>query len=241
MSSPNDAALLASLVAALVTTLGIGLVARYQNITDRYLIPLSAFAAAIVVTAALVHIYPESQELNPDAAMYVLFGYVFLLLIHVLTDRHEGDGKTSLAVLAPVLGISFHSFVDGLIYGTVFSVDVFTGIVAVSGLVLHEFAEGIILFVLVRAAGFSTSKAAIAALLGAALTTPAGALVSIYVLKDVSQSTLGLLLAMAGGALLNVSASHLAGHFMKGRPFPVIFVYLLGIALSLLVFSGHKH
>jgi zinc transporter ZupT len=43
-----------------------------------------------------------------------------------------------------MLGIGFHSFIDGFIYAITFTVSIFTGLLAATGMVLHEFPEGII-------------------------------------------------------------------------------------------------
>jgi len=234
-------ALIASLVAASVAALGVATVARFNTATQHYLSPLSALASAIVVTAALVHVYPESLELSHEAPVFVLIGYALLLIIHLLTHRDDTGDPSHLVILAPMIGISFHSFVDGMIYGAAFSIDVFTGITAVSGLILHEFAEGIVLFLLVRAAGFSTKAAVITALLGAALTTPIGTLFSLFIIRDLDQETLGLLLAMAGGALLHVGTTNFIGHLSKASPLVIVPIYLVGMTLALLVFSAHEH
>jgi zinc transporter ZupT len=41
-----------------------------------------------------------------------------------------------------MLGIGLHSFIDGFIYSITFSVSIFTGALAATGMVLHEFPEG---------------------------------------------------------------------------------------------------
>jgi len=109
----------------------------------------------------------------------------------------------------PMLGIGFHSFIDGVIYSVAFNVSIFTGVLAAIGMILHEFPEGIVTFVLLERGGFSRRKSAVYAFLAAAISTPLGTLVSYPFINNIKQSTLGILLAISAGALVYVGASHL--------------------------------
>ncbi|NCC40449.1 MAG: ZIP family metal transporter, partial [Gammaproteobacteria bacterium] len=115
----------------------------------------------------------------------------------------------SVIGIVPMLGIGFHSFIDGFVYSIAFTVSILTGYLATLGMVLHEFPEGIITYVLLVRAGFSERKAMLLAFLAAALTTPLGMLVSYPLISAIDQSTLGALLAVSAGALLYVGATHL--------------------------------
>lgn len=108
-----------------------------------------------------------------------------------------------------MMGIGFHSFIDGFIYSIAFTVSIFTGFLATAGMVLHEFPEGIITYLLLIRGGFSERKAMILSLFAAALTTPIGMLVSYPLISDISKPMLGSLLSASAGALLYVGATHL--------------------------------
>lgn len=235
-------AILASLAAAGMAVIGIALVARFHKMADRLLPGLTAFAGGLLVAAGLVHLLPEAMELEPLAPMYFLGGLVFVTMVHLFTHRH-GRAGSPLAALVPLLGISFHSFVDGLIYGAVFSRDMFTGLTSVSGLIFHELAEGMILFVLVRTAGFSLTAAVITAILGAAATTPLGAVLSVYALDGFIPDATGMLLAIAGGALLGIGSTHLVSDIPRQGRARAAMVFMVGALLATTVFTvfGHAH
>lgn len=55
--------------------------------------------------------------------------------------------------------IFIHSVMDGIIYSVTFSIRTFTGILTGIGLVVHEFAEGVITFSVLLKSGFSAKKA----------------------------------------------------------------------------------
>jgi len=109
----------------------------------------------------------------------------------------------------PMLGIGLHSFIDGFIYSIAFSVSILTGYLATMGMVLHEFPEGIITYLLLVKGGFSERKAVVLAFLAAAATTPLGMLISYPLVSTIEEPTLGALLALSAGALVYVGATHL--------------------------------
>jgi zinc transporter ZupT len=76
-------------------------------------------------------------------------------------------------------------------------------------MVLHEFPEGIITYMLLLRSGFSERKSLLLAWLAAALSTPLGTLVSIPFVSQISQAILGALLSLSAGALVYVGATHL--------------------------------
>lgn len=76
--------------------------------------------------------------------------------------------------IVPMVGMGLHSQVDGVIYSVTFTVSVFTGVLAASGMVLHEFPEGIITYVLLVKGGLSERRSFLLALLAAGATTPIG-------------------------------------------------------------------
>jgi zinc transporter ZupT len=108
-----------------------------------------------------------------------------------------------------MLGIGFHSFIDGFIYSVAFTVSVFTGYLATVGMVLHEFPEGIITYLLLVRGGLSEREALYLAFLAAAATTPIGMLVSYPLIAEIARPTLGALLSLSAGALVYVGATHL--------------------------------
>jgi zinc and cadmium transporter len=88
-------------------------------------------------------------------------------------------------------------------------VSILTGYLATMGMVLHEFPEGIITYLLLVKGGIGERKSVVLAFLAAAATTPLGMLVSWPLISAIEKSTLGALLALSAGALVYVGATHL--------------------------------
>ena len=76
-------------------------------------------------------------------------------------------------------------------------------------MVLHEFPEGIITYLLLVRAGFTEKSSFFLAFFAAALTTPLGMLLSYPYISRIDQPLLGSLLAFSAGALVYVGATHL--------------------------------
>jgi len=102
-------------------------------------------------------------------------------------------------------------------------------------MVLHEFPEGIVTFLLLERAGFSHKKSILLAFLAAALSTPIGTLVSFPFISSISTSSLGILLAISAGVLVYVGATHLLPAVEKEEKKYTIFSLLAGIAIAVII------
>ena len=206
-------ALTTSALAALVTSLGIYTIRRFADWGHRNTTYFMCFAAGVLISASFLHIIPRSFSMNPQAPVWLLVGFLSLHLfnrfITAFVCEKDPDRKEYAIGVIPMLGIGFHSFIDGFIYSIAFTVSILTGYLATLGMVLHEFPEGIITYLLLVRGGFSERKSMVLAFLAAAATTPFGMLVSYPLVSAIDRQTLGALLALSAGALVYVGATHL--------------------------------
>lgn len=235
-------ALGASLLAALVTTIGIYVIRRYEAWARRTSIYFVCFAAGVLIAVSFLHIIPKSFEMNPHAPAYLLLGFVLLHLFNRFVTAFvcERAPEAQYGIgLVPMLGIGFHSFVDGFIYSIAFTVSLFTGALAATGMVLHEFPEGIITYLLLLRGGFRERTALVLALLAASLTTPLGMLVSWPFISRIDAPLLGSLLALSAGALVYVGATHLLPQAEKERRKYSLYALGAGVLVAVaIVLSG---
>nr|MBN1228469.1 ZIP family metal transporter [Anaerolineae bacterium] len=204
--------ILASFLACAVTTIGIYVIRKYERWGNDHAAYFMAFAAGVLISVSFIHIIPKSFDMNDSAPIYLLMGFLGLYLSNRFLNAyvcHEYDCTNYVIGIIPMLGVGLHSFLDGVIYSVTFNVSIFTGVFAAIGMVLHEFPEGIVTFLLLERGGFSRKKASLYAFLAAAISTPLGTLVSYPLIYRIDQSTLGILLAVSAGALVYVGASHL--------------------------------
>jgi len=202
----------ASLIAALVTAVGIYTIRHFEAWGRRYSIYFVCFAAGVLISVSFLHIVPKSFEMSSAAPAWLLGGFVLLHLfnrfITAFVCERDPDSRVGIG-LVPMLGIGLHSFIDGIIYSITFSVGTFTGVLAATGMVLHEFPEGIITYLLLLRGGFSARTALILAFIAASVATPLGTLLSYPLIGEISRPLLGTLLSLSAGALIYVGATHL--------------------------------
>jgi zinc transporter ZupT len=202
-----------SLLAAVVTTIGIYVIRHFEGWGRRNSTYFSCFAAGVLIAVSFLHIIPKSLGMNEQAPLYLLAGYVFMHLFNRFITAYVCDKNPEFAIgLVPLLGIGFHSFLDGVVYSITFTVSTFTGILAAMGMVLHEFPEGIITYILLIRGGGGPKQSLWLAFLAAAVSTPLGTLVSYPMISRIEPSLLGALLSVSAGALIYVGATHLLPH-----------------------------
>jgi len=201
-----------SLLAGLVTAIGIYTIRHFEEWGRRYSIYFVCFAAGVLISVSFLHIIPKAFDMSESAPAWLLGGFLSLHLFNrfvtAFVCERKPDSLYGLGLI-PMIGIGFHSFIDGVIYSITFSVSTFTGFLAATGMVLHEFPEGIITYLLLLRGGFSERTALVLAFLAAAASTPLGTLVSWPFISEIDRSLLGTLLSFSAGALVYVGATHL--------------------------------
>jgi len=206
-------ALLISSLAAIVTSAGIYTIRNYVDWGQRNSTYFMCFAAGVLISASFLHIIPKSLSMNPNASIYLLVGFfglhLFNRFITAFVCQKDPEKEQYGIGLVPMIGIGFHSLIDGFVYSIAFTVSIFTGFLATAGMVLHEFPEGIITYLLLLRGGFKERSAMILAFLAAALTTPLGMLISYPIISKIDKSMLGALLSLSAGALIYIGATHL--------------------------------
>jgi zinc and cadmium transporter len=202
----------ASILAALVTAIGIYTIRHFEAWGRKYGIYFVCFAAGVLISVSFLHIIPMSFQMSSHAPVYLLSGFLLLHLFNRFITAfvcERGPNPTYGIGLVPTIGIGLHSFIDGVVYSITFTVSIFTGVLATTGMVLHEFPEGIITYLLLLRGGFSEKSSWILALLAASISTPLGMLVSWPYISQIDKPLLGALLALSAGALVYVGATHL--------------------------------
>jgi len=231
-------ALWASLLAGLVTILGVLTVRRFRDWGHRNAVYFACFAAGVLIAVSFLHLMPKSIELSGHGPAFMLAGYLLMHFFNRFITTQVCDKPTTADYaigLVTMLGIGFHSFVDGVMYSITFTVSFFTGIMSAFGMVLHEFPEGIITYVLLLRSGISERWALWLALCAAAFSTPLGTLLSYQWITQINEPFLGDLMAGSAGALFYVGATHLLPMAEReSRKFSVI-VLGAGVATALAI------
>lgn len=226
-----------ALSAAFVNSLGILTIFLFKEWAQRAKTYFICLAAGMLISTPLMLSLPKALEKNGNAGFLALAGFLFMFFSNRLIRHRTREDPLAFGITT-VEGIGIHSVVDGIIYVVTFKTSILLGLVAGLGLVIHEFAEGIITYTALLKGGVEEKIAILYAFLIAGLTTPLGAFVVFPFIEKVGSSTLGLLLGFTSGVLIYVSASHLLPEAREVEKEHSLVAFLLGVGLAgLIVFS----
>lgn len=151
---------------------------------------------------------PNAIHNNSAAGFVALSGFLFMFFSNKLTRYRTKQEPLAFSITAAE-GIGIHSLVNGIVYTVTFSISILTGVLAGTSLIIHEFAEGVITYLILLKGNIEEKTAAFYAFIIASLTTSIGAFVAYPLVNGLGDSGLGLMLGFVSGVLLYVSASHL--------------------------------
>lgn len=233
------------LLAALVTSLGLAAVAFRSEWSARQSGLFALSAAGMLITISLLHIVPEAMSASRNAAPFVLGGFLggLMLSFSMRTLLPERADMWRAQAFTPLLAVAVHSFFDGVIYSVSFAASFQSGVYAALGLILHEFAEGIIAFAILSRHGFRVKEALFWAFLAAAATTPLGALVSGLFVTGLGAETVAALYAVSAGLLIYVATGPMMEPLTEETPPRAMGALGAGVvfALAILALPIHDH
>jgi zinc and cadmium transporter len=192
---------LAGLVAACVTSLGLWMVARARGREGGLPALFEIAAAGMLIVLCVIHILPEALRLHQQAMVYIAAGLIAGVGIALIQNRAMHASGDQASVILPLAALGLHSTLDGVLYAVAFEASVASGVSAAAGLILHEIPEGAIALTLLLRRGFTLARALVIAFLVAAATTPFGAAISAPVLSALGSDTTGALYAVSAGLL----------------------------------------
>jgi zinc and cadmium transporter len=220
--------------AAIINTIGILVIHKNEKLAEKLKPYFMCFAAGILISVPLMFALPEAIGKNFYAGFAALIGFLFMFSSNRLIERKTGEKSLAFGITAAE-GIGIHSLVDGAIYAVAFSASVVVGLLSGIGLVVHEFAEGVIIYGLLISAGVSRTKAAWFAFFVAALTTPIGAFIAYPLISRLTVSVLGLALGFVAGVLIYILAAHLLPEARGYEKEHSIWAFSAGVALALFI------
>ena len=207
-----------------------GLVVARRTWDARLLRYFVALGAGFMLAAVLLKLVPESMRLSPTAPALILGGY---LLVHLFEHtvaphfhfgeetHHEHHHDRAVAVSA-LIGLTVHSFFDGVTIGSSFLIDHALGLLLFTAILLHKAPEGFAIASIVLAGNGTRSQAIGAScLIGAA--SIAGGIVMLA-----RPALVDWALPVSAGVTLYVAASDLVPEVNKET----------GTAIAVTVFAG---
>lgn len=233
----------------LLLALALGLAAAFGNVLGglfvvrrewprHYLKSFLALGAGFMLATAILEILPEAVALvGPRAYGIVLAGYFLVHFFehnlaphfHFGEETHVEEFASTHAGLSALLGLSIHTFFDGVAIASGFLVSTWLGGVIFLAIALHKIPEGFTIASLMLASGRSRSKALLASMwLGAA--TLAG-----VVLMGLLQGAVGYALPLSAGVTLYVAATDLVPEVNREQDTRLALLVFAGVALVLIL------
>ena len=226
-----------ALLAFVMTLAGGWFAFRHQ----RYLHAIMAFSAGLLIGVVLLDLIPEisavalKEHIDLHALMLTTVGgFVAIFLLEKLTiihgeKTHDTPGHHHNVGLAGAIGLSFHSFLDGLAIGVGFQAGAEVGAVVLVAVIAHDFADGLNTVTFMLATRNSRWRT-IALLIVDALAPVAGALLANVI--RIEPRLLAFQLAFFAGFLLYLGASDLLPHGHERPRFTLIVSTLGGLAAA---------
>ena len=212
---------------------------------------ISGAAAGYLASATIVRIMPEALRLGGDMmALWALGGFLFVHVIeygvtphfHYGEESHDHEG-TAMTGLMALLGLSLHSFLDGMTITAAMRAESALGTLVFLGVLLHRIPEGATISSIFLVRGFGARGALFAA--GTlTLTALMGALC-----QDIFKMPVGPVLAVAAGLGLYVACVDLLPQAQKESGWKSTVSLMTGVLIFVLAnyllphehSHGHEH
>lgn len=218
-----------AVAAALGNVIGALAVVRHLRRGLRVIDACLAFGAGFMLAVTLLGVMPEVLQASSTAALYVLLGYLAVHLAqHVFTTHfHFGEETHRLSASAGVsalLGLTLHTFFDGVAIASGFLVSDRLGVLLFLAVLLHKLPEGVTIASVLVAGGQSRAQA-----LGGAVVLGGATILGVLVTEQVaSLARHGL--ALSAGVTLYVAASNLVPEFQGKRGWLTALAFFGGAA-----------
>lgn len=230
--------LIYGLIAGGATIIGAYLVFIRESWARKNSIHLISFSAGVLLSVGLGQLLPEAQTLSNNAIVFLLISFVlFYILEHGLIMHaclEDDDCEVHPIDRIALFGLGFHSLLDGIVIGVGFEISPALGIIATLSVLIHKLPDGISMSSILLHSQYSRKKTINSSLL-VALATPIGAVGSYFLFQGISENILGILLALAAGSFLYVSATDLIPEIHKKSQVTNIVLVILGIIFPYLI------
>jgi zinc transporter ZupT len=205
-----------AVAAALGNVVGALAVVRHERRSLQFIDACLAFGAGFMLAVALLGVMPEVLRDSAGAAIYVLLGYLAVHLAqHVMTPHfHFGEETHRVsrsAGISALLGLTLHTFFDGVAIASGFLVSGQLGILLFLAVLLHKLPEGVTIASVMVAGGQSRGRA-----IGGAVALGAATVLGVILTERMAPlARHGL--AISAGVTLYVAASNLVPEFQAKR------------------------
>jgi len=205
-----------------------------------------AFGAGVFLGAVFFHLLPDVKA-SKDAFVFVLAGFLFVLLFEQLASMHRhgcldsaSTNKHDVVGMAAFVGLVVHSITAGFALGVGALSNEQLGIVMFLAIIAHKAVGAFSLATVLRLSSFSVQKS-VRLLIIFAFMTPLGTVAAYFMMAHLSPASMQIPTALAAGTFLYVATMDLlpeAFHIERNRTGAVISMFLGLAAMLGIAFVG---
>jgi len=231
--SPLAWSLALGATAAAANVLGGLVVVSRKHWNEIFLKYFIALGAGFMLAATFLRMIPESMQLSERAPLLILAGYFLVHFFehtvaphfHFGEEVHQDEMINPAVGFSALVGLSTHTFFDGVTIASGFLVSVPLGVLLFFAVLLHKIPEGFTVASIALASGRGKDGAVFASFVLAAATL-AGVLGINYLARALHYG-----LPVSAGVTLYVAASDLMPEVNESRGIRMALVVFLGVAL----------
>lgn len=188
---------------------------------NKIIIYLVSFAAGALLGDVFIHLIPELIEediFNLQTSFLILSGILLFFVIEKIVHwQHchvpQNGGHSHPFVITNLVGDGVHNFLDGIIIGASYLVNIPVGIATTIAVIFHEIPQEIGDFGILLHGGFSKSRALLFNFLSA-LTAIAGGLIAVLA-SGITPSITDYLIPLTIGGFIYIAGSDLIPELHK--------------------------
>jgi zinc and cadmium transporter len=232
------------LAVSLISLVGILTLSIKHKSLHKILIYLISFSAGALLGDVFLHLLPEiveSQGFTLQISFSILAGIlIFFVLEKIVHWQHchhpITEGHVHTFAIMNLIGDGFHNFLDGIIIGASYLVNIPVGIATTIAVIAHEIPQEIGDYAVLIHGGFSKGKALFFNFLSASLSI-LGAVLTLISVKYIDNITLYLIPITIGG-FIYIAASDLIPELHKDFTTKKSILQLIALIIGILIMAS---
>lgn len=236
--------LISVFVVSLISLIGILTLSINSKKLSKTLVYLVSFAAGALLGDSFLHLIPELIEegsFTTQTSFLILGGILLFFVVEKIVHwQHchipQNGSHNHPFVVTNLVGDGVHNFLDGLIIGASYLVNVPVGIATTIAVIFHEIPQEIGDFGVLLHGGFSKGKALLFNFLSA-LTAIAGGLIAVLA-SGIVPSITDYLIPMTIGGFIYIAGSDLIPELHKNFETKKSIIQIFSLILGILVMAA---
>ncbi len=217
---------------------------KHPRKLETFLAWMISFSAGAFLGDVFIHLLPEIVEesgFGLEISLYILLGIIISFIIEKIIHWRHSEMQTNKkhyhpSAIMSLIGDTIHNFIDGLIIGATYLINIPVGIATTTAVVFHEIPQEIGNYGVLLYGGFSKKKALFFNVL-TALTAVLGAVVALLVGGSAEGAT-KFLIPFTAGHFIYIAGSDLIPELHKEVAFKKSLSQFIFLVLGIIIMAS---